>query len=136
MVGCTEVAAAYRAANAELRLGGDWFDLIDRDDHRVVAVVGDVVGHGLEQIGCMGQLRTALDVLSRSVRSPEEIMRLVDDFAVDVPGGADVDGCGADARWFASCEVVARWSYAAAPRSRRRRAPPLAIDPHSASAGQ
>lgn len=85
-VGCTEVAAEYRAHNDDLRLGGDWYDIIDRPDNRVVAIVGDVVGHGLEQISVMGQLRAAANALGRSCQDPGDLLRDLDSFSRDLPG--------------------------------------------------
>ena len=85
-IGCTEAAAHYRAHNDVLRLGGDWYDLIDRPDNRVVSVVGDVVGHGVRQISVMGQLRAASNALARSLADPAEMLRVLDTFAADVPG--------------------------------------------------
>ncbi len=85
-IGCTEAAAAYRSHNDDLRLGGDWYDLIDRPDDRVVAIIGDVVGHGLTQIGVMGQLRAAANALARICDSPADILSGVDAFAADLPG--------------------------------------------------
>lgn len=87
-VGCTEVAVEYRSHNHELYLGGDWYDLIDRDDGQVVAIVGDVVGHGVEQISVMGQLRAAANALGRSCSDPHELLADLDKFAADVPGAA------------------------------------------------
>lgn len=87
-VGCTEVAVEYRSHNDELRLGGDWYDLIDRDDGKVVAIIGDVVGHGLEQISVMGQLRAAANTLGRSCADPHELLADLDRFAADLPGAA------------------------------------------------
>ncbi len=88
-IGCTEAAAAYRAHNHDLNLGGDWYDLIDLDEQdRVVAIVGDVVGHGLEQISVMGQLRAASNALTRSCEEPHEILTALDGFAHHIPGAA------------------------------------------------
>lgn len=85
-VGCTEVAAVYRAHNDHLRLGGDWYDVVDRDDGQVVVLVGDVVGHGVEQISVMGQLRAAANALARSCGQPEALVADLDRFARDLPG--------------------------------------------------
>lgn len=85
-IGCTEAAAHYRAHNDDLRIGGDWYDLIDRDDNRVVSIVGDVVGHGVRQISVMGQLRAASNALARSLADPAEMLDVLDTFASDVPG--------------------------------------------------
>lgn len=82
---CTEVAAAYRPHNDELRIGGDWYDLIDRRDNQVVAIVGDVVGHGVNQISAMGQLRAAANALGRLCREPHELLTWLDDFAQEIP---------------------------------------------------
>ncbi len=84
-VKCTEVAAAYRPHNDSLRIGGDWYDLIDRDDNQVVAIVGDVVGHGVAQISAMGQLRAAANALGRQCKDPHQLLSWLDDFAKDVP---------------------------------------------------
>jgi serine phosphatase RsbU (regulator of sigma subunit) len=54
------VGVTYRAAAAELQVGGDWYDVIGLDDGRAVFVVGDVVGHNLGATTAMGQLRSAI----------------------------------------------------------------------------
>ena len=85
-IGCTEAAAAYRPHNHELNLGGDWFDLIDRPESQsVVAIVGDVVGHGVEQISVMGQLRAASNALAHSIEEPDAILAGLDRFAASIP---------------------------------------------------
>ncbi len=85
-IGCTEAAAEYRAHNHTFRLGGDWYDLVDRPDNQVVAIVGDVVGHGVTQIGVMGQLRAAANALSRACDEPSDVLDALDAFARDLPG--------------------------------------------------
>jgi serine phosphatase RsbU (regulator of sigma subunit) len=87
-IGCTEAAAHYRVHNDAFRLGGDWYDLIDRPDNRVVAIIGDVVGHGAQQISVMGQLRAASNALGRTLDDPADILSALDAFAIDVPGAA------------------------------------------------
>ncbi|MEM7349214.1 MAG: PP2C family protein-serine/threonine phosphatase [Acidobacteriota bacterium] len=84
-IGCTEAAAGYRAHNDPLSLGGDWYDLIDRPDDRVVAVIGDVVGHGLEQISVMGQLRAAANAFARVCETPAAILSMLENFAAELP---------------------------------------------------
>jgi serine phosphatase RsbU (regulator of sigma subunit) len=85
-IGCTEAAAHYQAHNDAFRLGGDWYDLVDRPDNRVVSIVGDVVGHGVRQISVMGQLRAASNALARTLDDPAAILTTLDAFAADVPG--------------------------------------------------
>lgn len=87
-IGCTEAAAHYRVHNDVFRLGGDWYDLIDRPDNRVVAIVGDVVGHGVQQISVMGQLRAAANALGRTLDDPAAMLEALDSFAADIPGAA------------------------------------------------
>jgi len=53
-----------------------------------VAIIGDVVGHGLEQIGVMGQLRAATNALGRSCAEPNEALAHLDGFARDFPGAS------------------------------------------------
>lgn len=86
-IGCTEAAVHYRAHNDAFRVGGDWYDIIDRPDDRVVAVVGDIVGHGVQHISAMGQLRAASNALGRVLAEPGDIADALSAFAADVPGG-------------------------------------------------
>src|SRR5581483_6052509 len=53
------LAARYLVAAAEQAAGGDWFDVVPVDG-KIVAVVGDVVGHGAAASAVMGQLRAML----------------------------------------------------------------------------
>ena len=53
-------AAEYLAGAAGTSVGGDWYDVIPLDDHRVGLVVGDVMGRGVEAASVMGQLRMAV----------------------------------------------------------------------------
>ncbi|WP_424344016.1 PP2C family protein-serine/threonine phosphatase [Ilumatobacter sp.] len=85
-VGCTEAAALYKSSNRELELGGDWYDLIDRSDNQIVAIVGDVVGHGVHEIAVMGQLRAAAHALAQTLPEPDEVLNALERFAADVPG--------------------------------------------------
>lgn len=84
-IGCTQAAAGYRAHNHPFEVGGDWYDLIDRSDDRVVAIIGDVVGHGVEQISVMGQLRAAANAFARVCSTPSEILSMLELFAADLP---------------------------------------------------
>src|SRR5262249_20567736 len=54
-----DITAEYLVAAEDTAAGGDWFDAIALGD-RLVLVVGDVVGHGVEAAAVMSQLRTAL----------------------------------------------------------------------------
>ncbi|CAM4012067.1 SpoIIE family protein phosphatase [Kibdelosporangium persicum] len=54
-----EFATRY-VPGAELRVGGDWYDVFPLPDDRWGIVMGDVVGHGLPAAVVMGRLRSAL----------------------------------------------------------------------------
>ncbi len=54
-----QIAAEYLMS--EDASGGDWFDVIGLPDGRVVLVVGDVVGKGVEASVTMGALRAVFD---------------------------------------------------------------------------
>ncbi len=53
-----EVNVGYRAGRDGL-LGGDFYDVVERDDGAVLAVVGDVAGHGPDEAALGATLRTA-----------------------------------------------------------------------------
>ena len=53
-----EVLVGYRAGRDGL-LGGDFYDVVERDDGSVLAVVGDVAGHGPDEAALGALLRTA-----------------------------------------------------------------------------
>jgi serine phosphatase RsbU (regulator of sigma subunit) len=75
------VAARYVPAAGQLSVGGDWYDVIDLDDHRRGLVVGDCVGHGLEAAAAMGQLRTAARTLLLEEKDPALAVAALDRFA-------------------------------------------------------
>ena len=54
------MAARYLPAEADSRVGGDWYDVIALEGGRVAIAIGDVSGHGIRAAALMGQLRNAL----------------------------------------------------------------------------
>jgi len=69
-----ELAARYLPAGHGSAIGGDWYDVLERQDGRVALVVGDVVGHGLRAAATMGQLRNAFRAYGLVEGSPAEVM--------------------------------------------------------------
>jgi PAS domain S-box-containing protein len=53
-------AGRYLPAGVGLEVGGDWYDVLERPDGRVLLVIGDVAGRGIRAASIMGQLRTAV----------------------------------------------------------------------------
>jgi len=80
------IAARYLPTVGSLAVGGDWYDVIDLDDHRRALVVGDCVGHGLAAATVMGQLRSAARAMLLEGRSPAEALSGLDAFAAQVDG--------------------------------------------------
>lgn len=52
-----DVCVRYRPATRGFAVGGDWFDVLEPDAGRVVAMVGDARGHGLEAAAHMAEMR-------------------------------------------------------------------------------
>ncbi|MEV0978967.1 SpoIIE family protein phosphatase [Streptomyces sp. NPDC049915] len=80
-------AVRYRPAVGALNVCGDWYDLVDLvGGHRLGVSVGDVVGHGLEAAGVMGQLRSALSAASRVAAGPAQALDVLGRYAGVVNG--------------------------------------------------
>jgi serine phosphatase RsbU (regulator of sigma subunit) len=79
-------AVRYSPAASFLNVCGDWYDLIDLDEDRLAAAVGDVVGHGLEAAGVMGQLRSALSAAIRATGRPADALTTLAQHAHTVEG--------------------------------------------------
>ncbi len=82
------VAGRYVPADTSLRVGGDWYDSILLPDGRLLLVVGDVVGHGLDAAAVMGRLRAGLAALTARESRPSALLTAFDEFARG-PQGAD-----------------------------------------------
>ncbi|MEV8562841.1 SpoIIE family protein phosphatase [Streptomyces sp. NPDC051917] len=68
------LAARYLPATRGLNIGGDWYDAFFQPDGSLLAVIGDVTGHGLRAAVIMGQLRTALRAYAIEETSPAQIL--------------------------------------------------------------
>ena len=55
-----ELATFYRAGSTGMYVGGDWFHAALLADGRLSLVIGDVVGHGIDAVGTMGRMRSAV----------------------------------------------------------------------------
>ncbi|MGN9761613.1 PP2C family protein-serine/threonine phosphatase [Streptomyces sp. SD31] len=80
-------AVRYRPAVGALNVCGDWYDVVDLvGGNRIGVSVGDVVGHGLEAAGVMGQLRSALSATSRVADGPAQALDVLGRYAHVVDG--------------------------------------------------
>ncbi|CAL9653563.1 hypothetical protein SUDANB145_06691 [Streptomyces sp. enrichment culture] len=68
------MAARYLPATQGMNIGGDWYDAFRQPDGGVIAVVGDVTGHGLHAAVMMSQLRTALRAYAVDGGSPGRLL--------------------------------------------------------------
>ncbi|MFF3919163.1 SpoIIE family protein phosphatase [Streptomyces sp. NPDC001852] len=98
-----EVATRYLPADTHDGVGGDWFDVIQLPDARVALVVGDVVGHGIKAALTMGRLRAATRALSKLPLPPDELLRLMDELAVDIARDRPDDGTFTPSAFNATC---------------------------------
>ncbi|HKS44068.1 MAG TPA: SpoIIE family protein phosphatase [Amycolatopsis sp.] len=69
-----EVAVRYRPAEHEHEVGGDWYDAVMLADGRVLLVIGDVAGHGIEAATDMVALRNMLRGLSITGAGPGKLL--------------------------------------------------------------
>ncbi|BBZ43084.1 SpoIIE family protein phosphatase [Mycobacterium parmense] len=87
-----DITAEYLVAAEDTAAGGDWFDAIALGE-RVVLIVGDVVGHGVEAAAVMSQLRTALRMQILAGQPISEALEAVDRFHEHVPGSKSATVC-------------------------------------------
>lgn len=87
-----DIAAEYLVAAEDTAAGGDWFDAIALGG-RLVLIVGDVVGHGVEAAAVMSQLRTALRMQLFDGRTITEALGALDRFREHVAGSKSSTLC-------------------------------------------
>ncbi len=67
--------AYYEPAEAELLIGGDWYDAFNLPDGRIGISIGDVTGHGVDAAASMRSLR---DALRAALYGAPELLRALD----------------------------------------------------------
>lgn len=78
-------AVRYEPAVPPLEIGGDWYDVLSIDDHRIGIVVGDCVGRGLPAAAIMGQLRSSARALLLTGARPGLLLEQLDAAAALIP---------------------------------------------------
>ncbi|WP_327064936.1 SpoIIE family protein phosphatase [Kitasatospora sp. NBC_01302] len=81
-----EVAARYRPAAQEYRVGGDWYDVLPLPGDRVMVAVGDLAGHGIEAATGMVALRNALRGLAVTGESPARLLHWLNELTLRTGG--------------------------------------------------
>lgn len=92
-------AARYRPASGQ-EVGGDWYDTVPLPGGRVLAVIGDVMGHGFEQAITMGIIRHAALTVAALDLPVDEMMAHLDDVVGRLARRADSPGV------YATCLLV------------------------------
>ncbi|MER6218776.1 MULTISPECIES: SpoIIE family protein phosphatase [unclassified Streptomyces] len=80
------VAARYRPAAVEYRVGGDWYDVQSLPDGKALVTVGDIAGHGIESATAMIALRGALHGLAFTGNPPARLMEWLNEVTLRTPG--------------------------------------------------
>jgi integral membrane sensor domain MASE1/anti-sigma regulatory factor (Ser/Thr protein kinase) len=68
------LAARYLPASADVRIGGDWYDVIQLPGGKLGLTIGDVAGHGLQAARTMSQLQTAVRAFGLEEDSPARVL--------------------------------------------------------------
>jgi PAS domain S-box-containing protein len=79
-------AVRYEPAVSPLEIGGDWYDVLSVDEHRIGIIVGDCVGRGLPAAAVMGQLRSSARALLLTGAEPAVVLEQLDSVAALIPG--------------------------------------------------
>ena len=100
-VGWGELATYYRAGSTGMYVGGDWFHASLLTDGRLSLVIGDVVGHGIEAVGTMGRMRSAVRAYTLPAEGtappgPLELATLLDHWCVETELGLASTACFVD----------------------------------------
>lgn len=69
-----QTSARYEAGEKSMEIGGDWYDVIDLGDGRILVVVGDVSGKGLRAATTMAALRFAIRAYAAQNDAPATIL--------------------------------------------------------------
>ncbi|GAA2036569.1 SpoIIE family protein phosphatase [Catenulispora yoronensis] len=69
-----QIATRYRPAEKGHLVGGDWYDAVVLPNERILLVVGDVAGHGIDAATEMVALRNALRGLAATGATPSQML--------------------------------------------------------------
>ena len=73
-----EFAARYEPAAPGLEVGGDWYEVVAREDGKLGIMIGDVAGRGIRAASTMGRLRPAVRGFVADGHPPAEVVRRLD----------------------------------------------------------
>jgi serine phosphatase RsbU (regulator of sigma subunit)/anti-sigma regulatory factor (Ser/Thr protein kinase) len=78
-------AARYLPGARGTQVGGDWYDLLEVDG-KVVLVVGDVMGRGVQAAAMMGQLRATVRAYAIEGHGPADVLTRLDHVVLSLTG--------------------------------------------------
>lgn len=79
-----EYCVCYEPADIVHGLGGDFYDVMSLSGNRTYLAVGDIVGHGLQAVEDMAQLRSAGRTLAHRGQSPAQVLADLNSFTEEV----------------------------------------------------
>lgn len=82
-----EYCVCYEPADIVHGLGGDFYDVMSLSGDRTYFAVGDIVGHGLQAVEDMAQLRSAGRTLAHRGQSPAEVLADLNSFTEEIVRG-------------------------------------------------
>lgn len=71
---------SYYSPAGQQEAGGDFYDVLPLGENRVVAVVGDVMGRGVQAAAAMAQVRTMIRAYAVDDPTPDSVFTKVDTF--------------------------------------------------------
>ena len=79
--------ATYYSPAGDEEVGGDFYDVLPVGGGRIAAIVGDVMGRGLEAAASMAQVRSTIRAYAIQDPDPVSVFQRVDDYfeALDLP---------------------------------------------------
>jgi serine phosphatase RsbU (regulator of sigma subunit) len=80
-----ETSAAYVPAASGIDIGGDWYDLLRVEDEKLILLIGDVSGHGLEAATTMASLRFAALAYAAKEPRPGALLDSLSAFVARTP---------------------------------------------------
>ncbi|MGQ7295332.1 SpoIIE family protein phosphatase [Quadrisphaera sp. KR29] len=101
-----DLAVRYLPASSEVRVGGDWYDVVELPGGGVLLSAGDVAGHGLQAAAVMGQLRVAARSHALAGAGPAQVVGHLDALVSALPDDViatvllvRLDPAGGQLRW-------------------------------------
>ena len=76
-----QLSAHYQPAAGD-RVGGDWYDVFELPDGRLIVLLGDVAGHGITVAATMAQLRSVLRAQLFAGATPAAALNQLNEFCV------------------------------------------------------